>query len=115
MKISAPEQKVVLHKLFLELTGRTEAGDPVYQQRQFPLDKLMDASSAAKKLLDGARQENGFLYFSDSEISFTPAEVAILKDLFDGVTTWEIGMADGVLGLRAIFQGKDGAQEKKAD
>ena len=112
MKISDPAQKVVLHKLFLELKGHTEDGKPVYQPRQFPLDKLMDASSAAKKLLEGARVEDEMLYFSDSEAGFTPAEVAILIDLFDGVTTWEIGAADGVLGLMAIFQGKDGVKEK---
>jgi len=110
MRISDPVQKVVLHKLFYDVVGRTQDGEPVHEPKQFAIEQLLDAASAAKKLVQGSTQNGGFISYSDEEITFTPAEVTILKGLFDGVKEWGVGVADAVLQLQAIFQGKEGGE-----
>ena len=112
MKVSDSSQKLILFELF-----QTEQGP-----RQFTLDKLFDAASAAKKLALPVLDEEGNLTdtvrFTPDMVEFTPAEVTILKNLFDERKEWDIARADPVQGLRALFSGinlnGDAPEEDKA-
>jgi len=99
MKITKKEHKSILQKCFLE---ETQTG---VRQKNFTLDKLENAASAYKKLVDSVEKEK----FIDGEIEFTPAEVAILKEVFDekGKTGFipDIGME--VIELKNLFEGKN--------
>ena len=118
MKIVQAGHKKVLFDLFFELAGRTAQGAPAYEGRKFPIDKLADAASAAKKLtkgstpiLDDKGNPTGSLMLSGTAVEFSPNEVSLLKELFDGRTEWPFGEADTVLALKNIFAGKNGKEE----
>lgn len=107
MKITEAGQKVVLYNLFYEVAGHLPTGEPVIRPKQFPIEKLLDASSVCKKLLGGVKREDALLRFAEGEVSFTPNEVALLKGLFDEKgDTWDVTSADAVLSLDALFKGK---------
>ena len=88
------------------MTDQVIDGQPAVKPVQFPIDKLMDASSCAKKLLEKSTEKDGRLWFADGEIELTPVESAILKDLFDKHTEWGIQEADIVVELQELFKGK---------
>ena len=87
---------------------------PIAQPKQFTFVTLQDAASAYKKILEGSKnttQKVGdesvvFTEYSDKEIEFTPAEVALLKQLFDGQEKWGIESAEAVSELKELFEGK---------
>jgi len=87
---------------------------PIAQPKQFTFVTLQDAASAYKKILEGSKnttQKVGdesvvFTEYSDKEIEFTPAEVALLKQLFDGQEKWGIESAEAVSELKVLFEGK---------
>lgn len=98
MKIKKKEHKSILQKCFLE---ETQTG---IRQKSFPLDKLESAVSAYKKLVDSTKDKE----FVDGEIEFTPAEVAILKEVFDkkGKTGFVPSVGREVFELKNLFEGK---------
>lgn len=114
MKITKANHKAVLTTLFYEKAGDNPNGTPIYKTKIFPFDKLMDASSAAKKLAEGSEQKEDRIYYKDGEIELTPAETTILKTLFDAKKVsetdgFDIGTADSAFELDKLFKGE---QEK---
>ena len=111
MKVSNASQKATLYNLFFEVIGQDPSGQLVARPVQLPIDKLLDAASACKKLLVGSTQKGILTRFNDDEVSFTPNESAVLKGLFDAHSDkWDVTVADTVLALDALFKGK---KEKK--
>lgn len=99
MKIKTPAQKILLRSLFY----------PEGKPAQFTVDKLQEAGSALKKIEQCAKplKDNPrMIEFDDKEIEFTPAEVAILKPLFDEKEKWEVGQFEVVAQIKALFDGK---------
>ena len=89
------------------MTEQIVDGQPLVIPKQFAIDKLFDASSVAKKLREGSYDKDGRTWFVDGEQEFTPAEVTILKELFDGNSDkWTILEADTVQELKELFDGK---------
>jgi len=113
MKINKANHKAVLSRLFFDISTN-EKGMPVAQPKQFTFVTLQDAASAYKKILDGSTNKTEKIgdetiiltEYSDKEIEFTPAEVALLKQLFDGQEKWEISQAAAVAQLKDLFEGK---------
>ena len=115
MKITKATQKAVLSRLFFDISTN-DKGLPVAQPKQFTFVTLQDAASAYKKILEGAKDTPQkindtdtviFTKYSDKEIEFTPAEVAILKGLFDeNSDKWTVQEADSVKELQELFKGK---------
>lgn len=107
MKITKGTHKAVLSALFYERTDQTSpAGLPVFQPKQFTFDKLMDAASASKKLMEGSKTEENRLLYSDKEIELTPSEVSVLKELFDAnKDKWDVQVATAVFELEKLFKG----------
>jgi len=78
--------------------------------------KLGDADSCMKKILEGSKTEEAGvdprgnrmfqIKFSKDPITFIPAEIAILKELFDAKTKWSHEEAPVALELKALFEGK---------
>ena len=103
----------MLSRLFFDISTN-EKGMPIAQPKQFTFVTLQDAASAYKKILEGSKnttQKVGdesviFTEYSDKEIEFTPAEVALLKQLFDEQEKWGIESAKAVGELKALFEGK---------
>ena len=115
MKITTPAQKALLSNLFYEETGQigTE-GQSIHRPIQFPFDKLMDAASAAKKLAKGSKVENGLVYYIKGDVELTPAEAAVLTDLFEKhKDKWDITVASTVLELQELFHSEDGAKPNR--
>lgn len=108
MKILKGTQKAILASLFYEKTSQTgPEGQPIFQPKQFPFDKLMDAASAAKKLAEGSTTKENRIFYSDKEVELNPSEVSILKELFDGnKDKWDVTVAEVVLELQELFKGK---------
>jgi hypothetical protein len=94
MKITKKEHKALIYTMFF----REEQGQvrPV----NFAIDKLVDASSAAKKVKPKDSK------FIDGEVEFTADEWVILKELFEAKTEWAWGDADSVVELKELFEGK---------
>ena len=76
---------------------------------------MQDAASAYKKILEGSQDTPRkiddtntviFTEYSDKEIEFAPAEVALLKQLFDEQEKWDIQSAEAVSELQELFKGK---------
>src|SRR3990167_9576582 len=114
MKINKATIKAVLSRLFFDISTN-EKGLPIAQPKQFTFVTLQDAASAYKKILEGSKDTPQkiddpntviFTEYSDKEIEFTPAEVALLKQLFDGQEKWGIESAEAVLELKELFEGK---------
>jgi len=115
MKISKATLKAVLSRLFFDISTN-DKGLPVAQPKQFTFVTLQDAASAYKKILEGSKnttQKVGdesvvFTEYSDKEIEFTPAEVVILKELFDAnLDKWTIQDVEAVGELQELFKGKE--------
>ena len=115
MRISKATHKAVLSRLFFDISIN-DKGLPVAQPKQFTFVTLQDATSAYKKILEGSKNTPQkindtdtvmFTEYSDKEIEFTPAEVALLKQLFDGQDKWGIESAEAVLELQELFEGKE--------
>ena len=108
MKINLGTQKAILHMLFFEEVTKNEQGQPVFRPKQFPLNKLFDAASAAKKLMEDSTEKDGRIWFKDKEVEFTPAEITVLKELFDDNSEkWDITTAEIVKELQELFKGKE--------
>jgi len=113
MKINKANHKAVLSRLFFDISTN-EKGMPVAQPKQFTFVTLQDAASAYKKILDGSTNKTEKIgdetiiltEYSDKEIEFTPAEVVLLKQLFDEQEKWEISQAEAVGELKELFEGK---------
>lgn len=107
MKVSVPIQKKVLLELFFMEKQQPMTGQTVVVPKEFQLEKLTDASSAKKKLMGcmQTKEENGnnIQFIDNSEVEFVPAEIVILKELFDAKKNWSVDDADGVTGLKEIF------------
>jgi len=103
MKLKDASKKVFLRELFLEESqGRTV-------EKKFTFDKLGDVISINKKLLDGAKphaENANLLLFSDKEIEFTPAETAILVELFDSIKEWSASKAELAISIKDLLNGK---------
>ena len=106
MRITKKEHKTVLSSLFYEVIGKNESGLPTFQAKRFPITKLFDAASAAKKLAEGSEEKNGRIFYKDGGIELTPGEIAILKELFEANKNWDITVADSVRELQELFVGK---------
>ena len=113
MKITKATQKAVLSRLFFDISTN-DKGLPVAQPKQFTFVTLQDAASAYKKILEGSTNKTEKIgdetiiltEYSDKEIEFTPVEVALLKQLFDGQEKWGIESAEAVQELKELFEGK---------
>ena len=114
MKIIKASHKAVLSRLFFDISTN-EKGMPIAQPKQFTFINLQTAASAYKKILEGSKNTpqkiddtNTVIMteYSDKEIEFTPAEVALLKQLFDGQEKWGIESAEAVGELKELFEGK---------
>ena len=107
MKINKAQHKAILSSLFYEKTGDTPEGQPIFRPKQFPFDKLMDAMTVSKKLLEGSEEKEARIYYKDKEIELTPAEISLLKDLFDAnKDSWDVLVAEAVSELQKLFKGK---------
>lgn len=122
MKIFKGDHRAILIDLFYSVDSKGMTA------KEFPLEKLFDASRAKKKLMPLVRPateteilnylkgkqvtpEEMEIYkrdlkttvFEDKEVEFTPSEVVILKELFDSKKNWSIDKADIVKELKDIF------------
>src|SRR3990167_885736 len=114
MRLSKATHKAVLSRLFFDISIN-DKGLPVAQPKQFTFVTLQDAASAYKKILEGSKDTPRkiddthtviFTEYSDKEIEFTPAEVAILKELFDSNSDkWTVQEAEAVGELQELFKG----------
>jgi len=76
--------------------------------KQFPIDKINDASSAAKKLLKGTEQlEDGRINFIKGSIKFDAGEWVFLKNEFKNIRMATV--EDGVIynELKEVFNAKE--------
>src|SRR3990172_11814422 len=113
MKMIKATQKAVLSRLFFDISTN-DKGLPVAQPKQFTFVTLQDAASAYKKILEGSTNKTEKIgnetiiltEYSDKEIEFTPAEVVLLKQLFDEQEKWTIDQAAAVQELKKLFDGK---------
>lgn len=69
-----------------------------------PVEKLAEASSLAKKLLEGSAREETFTRFTDGEQTFTLDEWNYLRDLLKQKKTGELQQVEVLLELRKIFE-----------
>jgi len=108
MKIVSGKQKAILTSLFYEKTGQNDPeGRPMYQPISSTWDKRTDIASAAKKLSEGSTTKENRIFYSDKEVELTPAETAIVKELFDAnKDKWDWTVDDVVLELQELFEGK---------
>lgn len=90
MQIEKAVHKMLLYK---ELSGN-----------QFPIEKLADAHSAAKKIAEGSTREDSYINFVDGAQTFTPEEWLVLKDMMRGVKHGSIETADALFELRKMFE-----------
>lgn len=102
MKVKKATHKVILSRLYVQENG---------QSVNFSVDKLADAGSSLKKINEGAKtidvgEGKQAVQYKDGDIEFTPAEVAILKPLFDEKKEWAAVDAQAVLEIKALFEGK---------
>lgn len=108
MQIFKAQHKAILNSLFYSKTEQVQDGNPVYQPKQFPFDKLMTASSAAKKLNEGTNVKDNRIEYSDGEVELNLDETMLLKELFDGnKDNWTILEAEMVGELQELFEGKE--------
>ena len=114
MRLHKATHKAVLSRLFFDISIN-EKGLPVAQPKQFTFVTLQDAASAYKKILEGSKNTPQkindtdtvmFTEYADKEIEFTPAEVVLLKQLFDEQEKWTIDQAAAVQELKELFDGK---------
>lgn len=89
MQLEKATHKTALYKAMLPL--------------QFPIEKLGDASSAAKKLVDGATRSDEAIVFAEGKQEFTAEEWIVLKDVLRGITESGLEGADALLELRKLF------------
>lgn len=122
MKISKGNHRAILIDLFYSVDSKGMT------PKEFPLEKLFDASQAKKKLMplvraateteilnylngkqvtpeemENYKKDLKTTTFEDKEVEFTPSEVVILKELFDSKKNWSIDKADIVKELKDIF------------
>lgn len=108
MRVTKAQHKAILNSLFYTKTEQVQDGNPVYQPKQFPFDKLMDASSAAKKLNEGTNVKDNRIEYEDGEVELTLDETIILKELFDANKDgWTILEAEAIAELQELFEGKE--------
>ena len=114
MHLKKATLKAVLSRLFFDISF-DEKGFPIAKPKQFTFINLQTAASAYKKILEGSQDTPRkiddtntviFTEYSDKEIEFTPAEVALLKQLFDEQEKWGIESAEAVQELKELFEGK---------
>ena len=95
MNITKATHKALLYKLF------NENGVP----KTFPLEKLMIASSAVKKLSEDTEiLADGVMKFNDGEVEFTADEWVLLKDQFKAKTTGTIVEAESIEELKEVLK-----------
>ncbi len=102
MTITKPTHKAFLFKLF-SVNG---------QPKSFSLDKLITASSAAKKLLNGtevvkatkAGDSDQIRFVDSKDEEFTAEEWVLLKELFNEKKTGTIEESLVIEELRGIFK-----------
>ncbi len=99
MKITAAGQKEVLLSLFY---GEKQTMKGIQMlPREFPLEELMPASSAKRKLMPIIQDKKAF--WEEGEIEFVPAEVVVLKKIFDEKKSWNVDAATIIQELKDIF------------
>ena len=99
MKLSKKPHKILFFNLFYEVVnGQTKV-------KEYPLEELLDASTTKKKLIESSEESNGRTNwkFDENEVEFTPAEVVILKKLFDSKKNWGVDDAEVVLEVKELF------------
>ena len=99
MKISKKAQKDLLLSLFYEERNTVQGLKMV--QKEFPHEELMEACSAKKKVMPDFVGEEAL--FNDTEVEFTPAEIVVLKKLFDAKKNWMVDLAPIVQEIKEKF------------
>ena len=109
MHLFKAQHKAILNSLFYTKTDQiSEDNNPIYAPKQFPFDKLMTASSAAKKLNEGTVVKDNRIEYADGEVELSLDETIILKELFDtNKDLWTIVEAESVGELSELFEGKE--------
>lgn len=107
MKIKKSTHKKFLFTLFFE---RTNGALDLARQKNFALDKLMDASSAFKKLKEASKETkdkdgnvNGFSW-DEKDLEFSGEESKVLKDLLDGLQEASLSEAEVVEELKDLLK-----------
>ncbi len=106
MKIKDAKQKAVLAGLYIVTQAQT--GQRV--ERSVPLDDLLEAVSAKKKLFEGStevKNKAGMVTgvdLTDTEIEFSDVEVKVLKKWFDGTKEWTVENGEQILELKEMFK-----------
>lgn len=116
MKVQTAQMKVFLRELFLT-EGRNASGQPIVTEKRFPFSKLGDVMTVNEKLLKGSTLDKTnpkLMRFTEDEVEFTPAEVAILIDLFDSIKDWTSSKAKLAIEFEALTKGGD-ADDKKSE
>lgn len=105
MKIKDAKQKAVLAGLYIVTNPQ---GQRV--ERSVPLDDLLEAVSAKKKLFEGSKEvknKAGIVTgvdLTDTEIEFSDVEVKVLKKWFDGTKEWTVENGEQILELKEMFK-----------
>lgn len=105
MKIKDAKQKAVLAGLYIITNPQ---GQRV--ERSVPLDDLLEAVSAKKKLFEGStevKNKAGMVTgvdLTDTEIEFSDVEVKVLKKWFDGTKEWTVENGEQILELKEMFK-----------
>jgi len=97
VKVNKATHKSLLYQLFYDQTPKG------LRPKQLAIDKLIDASTAAKKLNNGSVSENGNTRFIEGQIEFSAEEWVLLKELFLEKKTGTIIESEAMIELKEIF------------
>ena len=97
MNIKEASQKAYLYSLFLDNTPQGR------KPKSFPIEKVADASTAAKKLLKGSTDSAGTTTFADGDTKFTAEEWILLKEFVNAIQSATILEAEVIKELKEIF------------
>ena len=101
MKINKSQHKKFLYTLFfLKVNGQVDLS----KQKNFPLDILIEASTAFKKLKEDAKASKSALKWEDGDIEFTKEESEVLKSLVESVKEATVSDAETIQELKKILK-----------
>lgn|SRR3990167_3129469 len=107
MKIAKSTHKKFLFTLFFE---KVNGALDLSRQKNFSLDKLVDASNTYKKLKEASKETKdkdgnvtGFAW-DEKELEFTDAETSVLKGLLGGLKEASLSEAEAITELKELLK-----------
>ena len=94
------------HKAFLFNLLSLEETPQGIQRRTFEIDKLMIASSTARKLKEGADEMDNSVQFYEGKVEFEPEEWVLLKEWLNKKNRATLVESESLFELKEIFNQK---------